>query len=421
MLLSFTVNNYLSFKNEVVLSMIPASIKEHEDNIAVLNTINSKVLKSAAIYGANSSGKSNLLKALIFMKRFVLNSSKNSQVNESIDVESFRLNSVNERKPSEFEVVFFHKGIRYRYGFRVDNFVIYKEWLHFSKVTKEYVYFERHGSKIVVDEKAFPEGMGLENKTRPNALFLSVVAQFNGEIAMNLLEWFNDLKYINDTNKQYHQNKTSQLLATEGYKNWITKFLDYADLGFSQVVMEKLNVGELDGLPKQIRDMFLSQTKGDTIIRTLHTQYDDDNKEVGKVLFNLNKNESLGTQKFFSMAGLIIDCLASGKVLIIDELDARLHPNLSLAIISLFNSKINNPKNAQLIFVTHNSNLLSRKIFRRDQIIFAEKDRVYGNTTLHTLNEKARNDEAFEKNYLLGEYGAIPKIENQLNLFDSLL
>lgn len=419
MLISFAVNNYLSFRNKATLQMVPSAIKEREDNIAYINSINTKVLKSAAIYGANSSGKTNLLKALIFMKKFVVNSSKNSQVNEVIDVESFRLNSLNETKPSEFEIIFFHKGVRYRYGIEVDRSSVYKEWLYFSKITKEYIHFIRNENKIEISEKNFPEGIGLETKTRSNALFLSVVAQFNGEIATGILEWFDDLKYINDTNEAYHQKKTSQLLATEGYKNWITKFLEYADLGFSDVVVEKINIEGLDELPKGVQEMILKQ-KGDSVIRTLHTKYDEDDKEVGPVLFLLNKNESLGTRKLFSMSGLIIDCLVSGKLLIIDELDARLHPNLSAAIIELFNSKINNPKNAQLIFVTHNTNLLSRKIFRRDQIILAKKDHRYGYTTLHSLNENARNDEAFEKNYLQGEYGGVPTIDNQLNLFDSI-
>lgn len=420
MLLSFTVRNYRSFRDEVTLDLNSSSIKGLEENVAYLPN-GARILKSAVIYGANSSGKSNLLTAMIFVKKLVLNSSKNSQANENIDVESFRLNSRTEGRPSYFEVIFFHQGIKYRYNLSVDKMVVHTENLFYTKVNKEYTYFTRENGKINIDEK-FIEGFGLESKTRENALFLSVVAQWNGEISMSLLNWFSNFKYINDTNKQFHQDYTAKLLIQdENYRNWITKFLANGDLGFSELTMEKMNLGELENIPKEIRDIILGENKGGTTIRTHHKKYDENTEEVGQVLFDLNKHESLGTRKYFSISGLIVEALAMGKVLIMDEFDARLHPNLSASIIRLFNSRLNNPKNAQLIFVTHNTNLLSKDNFRRDQIILAKKDPKFGFTKMNPLiDEKARIDEAYEKNYLKGEYGAIPDTKNQLNLFDNL-
>ncbi|MDF2452776.1 MAG: domain, putative AbiEii toxin, type system [Bacteroidota bacterium] len=422
MLLSFKVKNYLSFRNEVCLNLLPSSNKDNEENIAYISTTGTRVLKSAVIYGANSSGKSNLLKALIFMKKFVFNSSKETQANELIaGVDSFRLNSETEVLPSEFEVIFFHEGIKYRYGFTLDNFTIHKESLHFTKISKEYTYFVRTGNTIQVDEKLFSEGKDLVTRTRNNTLFLSAVAQWNGPISMSILKWFdNSLKYITDTNKQYHQDKTSKLFESDLYRSWILKFLSYADLGFSELILEKRDLSGFEGMSKQVKEILMGEMRGGTKVRTKHMQYNNDGEEVGQVYFDLNKNESLGTQKLYAISGMIIDSLATGKVLIVDEFDARLHPNLSSSIIKLFNSRINNPKNAQLIFVTHNTNLLSKKVLRRDQIILAEKDSKFGSTTLTSLmDKKVRNDEAYEKNYLEGEYGAVPEMKGDLNLFDN--
>ncbi len=422
MLLNFRVENFLSFKDLVEVDLKPSSIKELEENIALIPTSNTRVLKSAVVYGANSSGKSNLLKAIIFMKSFVMNSSKEGQANQDINVESFKLNSRTEKKPSLFEIIFYHEGLTYRYGFTVDSHRVHREWLFYSKINKEYKYFVREdANQFDIDDK-FEEGKGLVKVTRDNALFLSVVAQFNGSISMELLRWFTDLKYITDTNKQFHQNYTSKLLENKIYHEWIMKFLKHVDLGFSDLEMEKINFGEIDVVNKRFREFFLLENKGDTLIKTIHYQYDENGNEVGKIFFNLNKNESLGTQKYFAISGLIIETLATGNVLIIDEFDARLHPNLSSFIVNLFNSKLNNPRNAQLIFVTHNTNLLSKKRLRRDQILLAEKDRKLGFTSISSLmDKKVRTDEAYEKNYLEGEYGGVPYIQEDINLFDNYI
>ena len=423
MLISFKVENYLSFRDEIELNLQASAIKEYDENVAFVSILNDRILKTIGIYGSNSSGKSNLLKALIFMKKFVMNSSKESQANENIEVESFRLNTRNESKPSKFEVTFLHEGIKYRYGFTADANFVRSEWLYYTKVNKEYPYFEREENNnfVTLDEK-FVEGKPLEQVTRDNALFLSVVAQFNGKIAGELMKWFIDLKYITDTNERFHQNYTSKLLEDKIYHEWIIKFLNYADLGFSDLQMEKINLGEITHVNKRIREIIFGETRGDKLIKTQHIQYDENGVPVGKVFFNLNRNESLGTQKYFSISGLIVEALATGTLLIIDEFDARLHPNLSIAILKLFNSKLNNPRNAQLVFVTHNTNLLSKKSFRRDQVMLAKKDSQYGFTTIASLmQEKVRIDEAVEKNYLEGYYGAVPTIPSEFNLFDNYI
>ena len=156
-----------------------------------------------------------------------------------------------------------------------------------------------------------------------------------------------------------------------------------------------------------------------TSVQTMHQKFDEDGTFISTELFNLSDQESEGTQKVFALAGLLVETLKEGKVLVVDEFDARLHPLISRAIVELFNSNETNPNNAQLIFMTHDTNLLSNKLFRRDQIWFTEKDR-YGATDLYSLVEyKVRNDASFESDYIKGRYGAIPYIANLNHLIEA--
>lgn len=413
MIIKFTIENYRSIKEPLTIDFTASSIKEHEeDNLIHFN--NAKFLKSIAIYGANSSGKSNILNALIFVRKFILNSSKD-QSGDIIDVEPFRLNTRSENRPSVFEIHFLLNGIKYRYGFEVDYLCIQKEWLFYTKVNKEYKYFERNNEGIKVDEK-YEEGKGVEDKTRTNALFLSVVSQFNGKIAMSIVKWFGEIKYYLDTNKQFHQNYSKKLLEKPEYKAIIKNYLNRADLGFVDIETQKMGVPDLSNVPAEFREMILNDFKNESTVMTAHQKYDE-NGRTSDVFFSMEDSESLGTQKYFDLSGLIVEALIHGRVLIIDEFDARLHPLLCNSIIRLFNSKVNNPRNAQLIFVSHNTSFLSKNNFRRDQILIANKHHQYGYTSLQSLMErKVRVDEAYERNYLQGEYDGIPNIDDKLNL-----
>lgn len=416
MLLSLKVENFLSFKDAVTLDLNASSIKELEENVAISSYNTTRVLKSAVIYGANSSGKSNLLNALIFIKRFIMNSSRTTQLDEIVGVESFLLNSRTESKPSSFEIVFVVDNIKYRYAFTTDRREVHTEELYYTKVNKEYFYFKRNKNEYEIDPK-FVEANGLQDKTRANALFLTVVAQFNGPISQSIVTWFNEAKYFSDLNKSQMQNHTIKLLENEKYASLIERFLNYINLGFEKVKVEKIEVSDF------LQQFFKEAKQNNIFIRTEHIKYDENGIPTGTILLDLNKNESLGSQKLFAIAGLIIQSLATGRVLIIDELDARLHPYLTLGIIKLFNSTKNNPRNAQLIFATHNTNILTNKNFRRDQIFLAEKDK-FGATSLKTLNslveKKVRIDESFDRNYLSGNYGSVPNVDPDFKLFDNL-
>jgi len=424
MLIEFNVENYRSFKDESNFSMVAAKIvskdkKLDQDNIFEVDEKLS-LLKSAVIYGANASGKSNLHKALQFMRGFVLNSSKKTQVGESIDTEPFRLSTETEDTASTFEIVFILNHRQYRYGFEVNTKEVISEWLFDLPTTKERKLFVRENGKI--DVKApFSEGERLEKMTRDNALFLSVVSQFNGKIAQDILRWFQTLSIAKPSNRG-NRNYTIKCFEDGLYKDEIVELIRRLDLGIESIEVETVepDISRFKDFPEKNKQSLLSSLTKKSVI-TSHWKYDRDGGKVQE-FFDLYLHESEGTNRLFALAGLLIDTLKQGRILFIDEFDSSIHPLITCAIIDLFNSKVTNPRNAQIVFITHDTNLLSHKIFRRDQIWFAEKD-IKGSTHIYSLAEykmpaeenavegsfkKVRNDASFEDNYIHGKYGAIP-------------
>ena len=414
MLIGFSVGNYKSFKEIVTFSMIASPIMEEDTNLDANNLfpINDKLslLKSAAIYGANASGKSNLVAAINFMKWFVLNSSKETQVSDWIDVEVFRLSTETEKEPSFFEIVFILEGHIIKYGFEVDRQQVVSEWLFQTDNNEEKMLFERDFDNFTVGD--FSEGKDLSDKTRSNALFLSVVAQFNGTISGKILLWFlKNLNGISGLQDGQYRNKTLECFEGDRHKNDIIKFLKKLDLGIADIQIQNTPVFVISDNSTKYGGSYGNlyphrEVKNE--VKTVHRKYDADGKQTALELFDMEKHESDGTNKLFSLAGILLDTLRTGKILLIDEFDARLHPLITRELITLFNSNEINPRNAQLIFTTHDTNLLSSKIFRRDQIWFTEKDSK-GATDLYSLVEyKVGKDASFESDYIIGKYGAIP-------------
>ncbi len=427
MLIEFTVGNLLSFKDPVTFSMEAASISELEES----NTFEFgkyRLLKSGVVYGANASGKSNLITAMGFMRWFIINSSKESQAEEPIDVDNFKLSTETENAPSFFEIVFICDQKKYRYGFEVDREQIHSEWLFFTPSTREARLFTRDKNGIKIGTY-FKEGIKRKEMIRANALFLSVVAQLNGSMSKNLLEWFDrffiieGLDFLNDL--RFTMLSASQLENSD-FKQKFIKYLKIGDLGIDGVNIRKAQTSELledmkgffsnEIIEKMEKSNKLGKKANEYIknISTLHNKYDDKHKILPlKVEFDLSQDESEGTQKFFGMLGPILDTLEKGSILVVDELDARFHRDITEFIVQIFHSRQTNPNNAQLIFATHNTNLLDRDLFRRDQIWFTEKDQ-YGATDLYSLVEykNVRKDATYEKDYIAGKYGAVPFIKN---------
>lgn len=419
MLLEFSVGNFLSFKEVKTLSLIAASISDYKES-NIINTTRHSLIKGAVIYGANASGKSNFIRAMSTMKRIIM--SFNQSSTKALNVIPFLLNTDTEKKASHFEALFQIGSIRYRYGFKVTNKEITEEWLFEAKKNAEKLLFIRQGDGIDVST-SYKEGENLEEKTRNNALFLAVVDQFNGPIAKRIMKWFNNFITISGLSHEDYEMVTFKMLGHPETAKPLIDFYEKLDFGFDSL---KINKKEFD--PKEIPEdtpealvkLLVKDLEGvfKFNIKTIHKKFDKNNKFVENREFDMRSQESAGTNKIFNISGPIFDVLQEGGVLVIDELDASLHPLLTLAITKLFNSESENPNNAQLIFTTHDTNLFSYGKYRRDQIYFIEKDE-YGASDLYSLVEykeedgkKVRNDRSFESDYIQGRYGAIPYIGN---------
>ncbi len=359
MLIEFTIGNFLSFKDKKTLSLEATSIKEHFETNLIQNEKYS-LLKGAVIYGANAGGKSNFIKAMSTMRRLVLQSFNASSATE-LNVTPFLLNTDTYDKPSYFEILFLIDNIRYRYGFEVDNIVVKTEWLFVSQKRSEKPLFLREGDGIEIFP-LFKEAKDLEEKTRDNALFLSVVDQFNGSIAKSIMQWFANFITISGLSHERYKNVTFRMLENEDTKPQLLEFYKKLDLGFESIDLEKEPIDTKE-FPKIFSEELVKQLlpdiegKSKINIKTLHNRYDNQNEIAGVEKFDMRLQESSGTNKVFNISGPIFEVLRDGGLLVIDELDASLHPLMTLTISKLFNSFEYNKKNAQLIFATHDTNL----------------------------------------------------------------
>lgn len=422
MLIQFSLRNYKTFKETATLNMVASAYyKERtEENLFEALPFGSPLLKSAVVYGANASGKSKLVEAMLFMRHFILTSSKDGQKGDAIDVQPFLLSTETEQAPSEFEIIFVYQGEQFRYGFETTRTVVTAEWLFYKEKQKEIELFYRTGQEFEVHSKyKVAQTLKKGNMVRENALMLSVLAQFNDQKASKMLEWFGKhfqgISGLQETGYQgftMHQSEQTEL-RTE-----IVEMLRHADLGIEDIAIKRMSLDQLpDDLPQEMRTMLEERLKDEKAVLykdviTTHRKYDAGFAPVGAVQFSMEEDESSGTMKFYALTGPILETLKRGDILVIDELDAKLHPNLVCRLAELFNSRQHNPHNAQLIFNTHDTNLLSSGTFRRDQIWFTEKDR-YGASTLYSLadfkqGKSVRKDENLEGNYIQGKYGAIP-------------
>jgi len=419
MLVEFTVGNFLSFNTKRTLSFKAAAISDLDQTFEAGRY---KLLPSAVVYGANSSGKSNLLKALAAMRNVLLQSVKLND-GDLLEYAPFLLSENSASAPTFFEAEFLIDAKKIRYGFEYNQTRIISEWLYEATAVAEKPLFVRTEEGIGVADN-FKEGHGKEEATNDNRLFVSLVAQLGGETCKKIIAWFQGCNLISGLSNQGYNSFTMKMLQhkLEGFDNALGLFrklqLGFEDIFVSDgsgavnlnVVSDILAIYERKKLPDDLGDDKLMTLK------TTHYKYDKVGNKIDKVSFDKNKNESEGTKKIIDLAGPVFDTLLNGKFLIVDELDAKLHPLLTREIVSLFNNKDTNPKHAQLLFATHDTNLLSADLFRRDQVWFTEKDTVE-QTDLYNLVEfrlpdgsKVRNDSNLERNYIRGRYGAIPYI-----------
>jgi len=399
--------------------MEASSIKEHKESVIVAGKY--ILLPLAVFYGANSGGKSNLIQAVATMRGMVRRSVRLND-GDSLPYEPFALDKTSELQPTFFEIQFINNNALYRYGFEYTKKEIISEWLYEKRFgEKEYELFIRSHDIIDVSGKRFPEGLGKVNLTNSNRLFLSLVAQLKGEKSNSVMAWFGDCNVLSGIDSEGYEDFTLRMFLEHlNGADEAQDFFNTLQLGFTRFMVKKVDIPKeaLESAPDSIKSKLEQDLTSGSFVEplTTHNVYDENGSVVGERIFHKNQMESEGTKKVIEMSGPIFDTLHDGKTLIVDELDAKLHPLLTRNIVLLFMDPNVNKNGAQLIFATHDTNLLDLEIIRRDQIWFAEKDNVES-TDIYSLVEfkdeagnKVRNDRDIKRDYIRGRYGAIPFI-----------
>lgn len=415
MLLNFKVKNFRSVKNEIVLDLQATS-----DKIMVAEATfeQEKVsfLKSAAIYGPNASGKSNIIKAFVVFRSMILESLLRSNLATDLPNEFFKLSEETEDKPSFFEMTFLLDGDILTYGFEISKEKVCSEWLKQKK--GNIILFERNNQKIQSNKNYFKEATKmLKDQTLEKVLFLSVLASNKKPISRKIIEFIQKTNFIFGTNRGNTLNYTfGQFLNNPDMADKIKKFVVEADFGIKDIkASEKMvSAEQIKDVPDKFKDLLFKENSqiAQRSLKFLYKKYNIDGEEIGDESLDFFAEESEGTQQMFALSAPIIDTLKNGSILLIDEIDASLHPVLCQYLISIFNSKKKNPNNAQLIFTTHDISLLDEKFLRRDQIYFTDKGKK-GATKLFSLADiSERKGVNFAKRYLEGRYNALPYVSD---------
>lgn len=413
MLVQFEVENFRSFRDRQILSLVASPGKEHSTSHTVPSpeSPTDRLLLSAAVYGANASGKSNLLLALKAMRHVVVYSSTASQRGDRIEpMEPFLFDPAMRSKPTEFEVTFFQDDVRYQYGFSATVERVVEEWLYAFPNKRAQKWFHRHSDEA--GEEVFDIGDKLpgprkvvKDATRPNALFLSTAAQLNHEVLGSVFDWFKTT-VVHIRADHLPPMSTLEICEDEESRRTVLNLMKASDIGIDDFVIEDEDP-DADDLPNHITKLFTEE--GRKILRhSPSVKFRHLGASSDDPLIDIN-NESSGTQRLFAMAGPIYDALTNGKLLIVDELSASLHPELVKSVVALFHDVKTNTESAQLIFATHDTNLLTQDLMRRDQFWFVEKDNS-GASKLYPLTDFSprKGREKLSENYLRGRYGAFP-------------
>ncbi|QAA31309.1 AAA family ATPase [Clostridium manihotivorum] len=416
MLIMFKAKNYTSFKDEVILDLRASSYKQHPSHILDVSK-DLKLLKTTAIYGANASGKSNLISAMFFFEQYIFSQFLNKRENENIDlarnIDSSSQKIANKLEPfllsnkisdlSEFDIIFSYNNKLFQYGFECTSKQVINEWYYIN----DKKVFERDNDAVTFG-KEYEKFLQSYTKIPSDRLYISVLEYFLDDISKEkILEDFIDF-FVKEFNVyseilfefsikkiagsiSYHK----KLIEDVNFRNRIEKYLKQIDVGIVGLKIDK----------KIVIDESTGKEKEKTIVKTIHNSYDAEGNPCGERYFDIFQ-ESTGTLRFLSYIQSILDMTEQGGIFIVDEMSARLHPLLTKLIIDIFQSSSNTK--AQLIFTTHDISLLNKDQFRRDEILFVDKNNM-GESKLYSLSDlKIREDATFSKDYLQGKYGAIP-------------
>lgn len=413
MLIEFRVENHRSLKTEQVLTMEAGRVDGDTTIPRTVPGYSKPLLPVAALYGANASGKSNVLSGLAFMRRAVVNSHLGWSQNDRVPREPFAWGE-NRSLPSMYEALFVVSGTRFHYGFVASDERIEEEWLHAWPKGKQQIWFDRESQTFAFGDNLKGVRHLIRDVTRHNALFLSVGAQHGNEQLRRVYSWFSQVEFlhmkegasfiqnlmtVSSMILEEHKEETHQEIQSDKSNSVLDEFrslLALADLGIVDLRFVSTPESDHDQHPS----------------RRLQFKHSNSTDDAWLSL----ANESKGTKTLFEFGIPLITALRTGSTVIVDELEASLHPKLAIEIIKQFNNPKTNPKNAQLIFTTHDTNLLGNDagepVLRRDQVWLTEKDKE-GATTLYPLTDyKPRKAENVERGYLQGRYGAIPYLGN---------
>jgi len=421
MLIEFSVTNYQSIFERQTLNMVASSyFKELESlNTFVPDQNNGlpRLLRSTVLYGPNASGKSTLIQALKFVKGQVLNSQKESQAGDEIDVRPFKLTAESRAADSEFEVTFVEQGVRYEYGFCCNRERFTEEWLIAYPLGRAQKLFHRvfdteAGKDAYKFSSAFLGGQQRRTwaaQTRPNALFFSTAIQLNNDQLKPAFDWFKLRLRVIDSVHGLGSGYTLHRCAEDADRSRIVAFMNSADLSIADIQVKETSFS-VDRLPKDMpasmRAEFVKNMAGKKMVEPRFFHKDVNTQET--VEFD-ESEESDGTRALFAFAGPWLDVIENERVLVVDELDTSLHPLLVHHLVKRLHHE---GTNAQLIFTTHDTTLLSQKLLRRDQVWFMEKD-AKSATRLYPLSDfSPRDSEAVERGYLNGRYGGIPFLKD---------
>jgi AAA15 family ATPase/GTPase len=415
MLIRFAVENHLSIRDRQELSMVAAPLQDSGADLMSVNGI--KLLPAALLYGANASGKSNLISALSFLRRAVSSSHSGAEPKSKVPVSPFRLDQKSKTLPTKIDLDFFLSKTRYQYGFVATSDAFIEEWLYAFPRGKRQVWFHRRESKRSIQFGKHLKGSlrTIEGLTRPNSLFLSAAAQNAHKQLTPIFEYLGNFSLSYKIANRASDAGTAFLDGSIDAR--IIQFLQQADTGIVAHRFQELFSGTSIDKKSLMSDLLGVLKKYSPPGRDFPAAIDEaEMKSISlghrtaskrPEFFDLDL-ESAGTLRLLVLLRPIFEALDQGSLVVIDELDASLHTYLCERIVKLFNSRETNPRGAQLIATTHDTNLLSAGCVRRDQIWFVEKD-TSGASTLYPLTDiRTRGTENLEKGYLQGRFGAIP-------------
>lgn len=410
MLIQFSLTNFLSFRDEVILSLSTNKDNSHKENLLFYK--NERILPSVAIYGANAAGKSNLHKAMRAAIRMI-RSSNNLQIDQPLLITPFLLDENSRNNKTKFEFIYVYNGIKYEYGFVLDTQYVWEEYLYEYRSSKPSMIFERSDINTYrFTSKSKPQLSKIVDKNTSNKLFLATATSWNSDLTKDAYMWFSNMV---DT---YDSQNLEESMFKEFEKNddslnkFMLHLLQKADINITNFNYEK-NKQDANQILMDIEDFINLRFKDSGILKqpkimTSHQVIENGKKQE----YELNYfDESNGTKRLFTYGPVLKNALENGKTIIIDEIDNALHPAMTKSLIETFQNPNINKKSAQLIFNTHEISLLDLNLFRRDQIYFVEKDNKTDVSDLYSLDDfSPRKSENIQKGYLQGRYGAMPAV-----------